>query len=500
MFTPRAKLAEVGATKGRYLDKLSSLESSIQQNSAKEEELVNKRKFLQLSITLYEHKIQCILAGLEIPYHREPNATQKEDLHPLQSGIAQAKRDIDRVSTTLDILSKQTHMLKECVLSMRSSGVIETIECAEKALLSQLSSGPPMVLGRELDRCSNLGDNPNPSAMMDTIIARSELEIQRNGLASPQTNRTKRRSEQNHLDIACRQEDYLQELITSRGREAEALRNALIKKKRAALTREIIAGRRLREAATSLPRNNDDYHLRISIADFDRRKLARLESDRIVPAQRDLLVGDEHCIYDLQTPIRIHQMRLCHGMSSEDCTADLEYHSLRDRLDQDQRKAAYDDTMDFIGRIQGFRKKLASLEAARTELRGRYAAAVEAKVDSEMNAAKQYLLEISEEIEAKRNAQQALERKYRRAQRLMLRRSILAKDFFPRERNGTLAEFLRRWMHFAQSSKTVKEAFRRKHCVLMKDMQLNQVQNYSKWARDGCIMIITNQANSKLYI
>ena len=150
--------------------------------------------------------------------------------------------------------------------------------------------------------------------------------------------------------------------------------------------------------------------------------------------------------------------------------------SMRDRLDQDQRKAAYDDTMDFIGRIQGFRKNLASLEAARTELRGRYAAAVEANFDSVMNATKQSLLNLSEEIKAKRNAKQALERKYRRAQRLMLRRSILAKEFFPRERNETLAESLRRWMHYAQSSRAVKEAFRQKHCVLMKDLQLNQGQ------------------------
>ena len=173
--TLRAKLAEVGATKGRYRDKVSSLESRIRQNSAKEEKLNNKRKFLQLSIELYERQIQCILAELEIPYHREPNATQKEDLHQLKSGIAQAKRDIDRVSATLDILSKQQHILKECVASMRSSGVIEKVESTEEDLLNQLSSGPPMVLGRELDRCSNLGDNPNPSAMMDTIIARSEL-------------------------------------------------------------------------------------------------------------------------------------------------------------------------------------------------------------------------------------------------------------------------------------------------------------------------------------
>ena len=468
MFTPRAKLAEVGATKGRYLDKLSSLESSIQQNSAKEEELVNKRKFLQLSITLYEHKIQCILAGLEIPYHREPNATQKEDLHQLKSGIAQAKRDIDRVSTTLDILSKQTHMLKECVLSMRSSGVIETIECAEKALLSQLSSGPPMVLGRELNKCGNLGNNPNPSALMETIIACSELALQRDGLISRQNDRTKRRSERGERDIASRQEDYLQDLITSRAREVEALRNAVAKKKRAALNKAIAAGRSLRKAAR-VPRAIDDERLGTSIADCDGRKLDPSESDCIAPAQRGLLVGDEHCIYDSNIPNGIHQMRLCHGMSSEDCTSDLD---LRDRHDQEQRKAAFHDTIDFIGRIQGFRKKLASLEATRTELRGRYAAAVEAKADSEMNAAKQSLLEISEEIKAKRNAKQALERKYRRAQRLMLRRSILAKEFFPRERNGRLEVSLRRWSHYAQSSRAVKEAFRRKHCVLMKDLQL----------------------------
>ena len=476
MFSIRAKLAEIGATKGRYLDKLASLESSIRQNSAKEEELAIKQSFLQLSIELYERIIQRILAQLEIPYHREPNAKEKEDLHQLKSGIAKAKRDIDRASATLDLLSKQKQMLKECVASMRSGGVIENIECSEKALLSQLSSCPPMVLGRELDQCSNLGDNPTSSAMMGAIIARSELELQRNGLASPQTDRTKRKSERSHRDIARRQEDYLQDLITHRVREVEALRNALTKKKHAALNKENIAGRSLREAATSLPRTIDDDQLRISIADFDRRKLVRSESDRIAPARRGLLEGDEHCIYDSNSPNGIHQMRLCHGTSSDDSTSDSKCHSMRDRLDQDQRKAAYDDTMDFIGRIQGFRKNLASLEAARTELRGRYAAAVEANFDSVMNATKQSLLNLSEEIKAKRNAKQALERKYRRAQRLMLRRSILAKEFFPRERNETLAESLRRWMHYAQSSRAVKEAFRQKHCVLMKDLQLNQGQ------------------------
>ena len=479
LFPIRAKLTEVGATKGRYLDKLSSLESSIQQNLAKKEELATKRKFLQLSIELHERIIQRILAELEIPYHREPNATKKDDLHQLKSSIAKAKRDIDRVSATLDILSKQTQILEETVASMRSSGVIEKIECSEKALLSQLSSCPPMVLGRELDQCSNLGDTPNPSATLDEIIARSELELQRNGLVSSQTDRTKRRSERAQRDIARRQKDYLQDLITHQAREVEALRNALTKKKRAALNKEIVAGRRLREVAraeaTSLPRTIDDDQLRrISITEFARRKLARLESDRIAPAQRGLIVGDEHCIYDSNRPNGVHQLRLCHGKSSDDGTSDPEYNPMGVRLDQQQRKAAFDDTMDFIGRIQGFRKKLASLEAARTELRGRYAAAVEAKIDSEMNAAKQTLLEISEEINAKRNAQKALERKCRRAQRLMLRRSILAKDFFPRWRYETLAESLRRWMYYAQSSKKIKEAFRRKHCVLMKDLQQKQ--------------------------
>lgn len=475
LFPIRAKLTEVGATKGRYLDKLSSLESSIQQNLAKKEELASKRKFLQLSIELHERIIQRILAQLKIPYHREPNATQKEDLHQLKSSIAQAKRDIERVSAILYILSKQSHMLKECVASMRSSGVIEKVECAEEDLLSQLSSDPPMVLGRELDKCSNLGDNPTSSAMMGAIIARSELELQRNGLASSQTDRTKKRSERGDRDVARRQENYLQALITSRARELEALRNAVKSKKRRALNKEIAAGRRLREAATSLPRTID-VHLSISIADFDRRKLARLESDRIAPARRSLLVGDKHCIYDSDFSNGIHKVRLCHGTSSKDCTSDPEYHSIGDRLSQEQRKAAYDDIIDFIGRIQGFRKKLASLEAARSELRGCYAAAVKSAAASKMNAAEQSLLEIGKEIQAKRNAMQALERKYRRAQRLMLRRSLLAKEFFPRERNRTLEECLQRWMYYAQSSTTIKEAFRRKHCVLMQDLQLNQGQ------------------------
>ena len=465
-------LAEVGATKGRYLDKLSSLKSSIRQNSAKEEELVNKRKFLLLSIELYERKIQCILAELELPYHREPNATQKEDLNQLKSGIAQAKRDIDRVSTALNILSEQNHNSEKCVASMRSSDVIERVKFTEEDLLSQLSSGPLMVLGRELDECSNLGDTPNPSATMDEIIDRSELELQRNGLASQLTDRTKKRSGRGARDVARRQENYLQALITSRARELEALRNAVKSKKRRALNKEIAAGRRLREAATSLPRTID-VHLSISIADFDRRKLARLESDRIAPARRSLLVGDKHCIYDSDFSNGIHKMRLCHGTSSKDCTSDPEYHSIGDRLSQEQRKAAYDDIIDFIGRIQGFRKKLVSLEAARSELRGCYAAAVKSAAASKMNAAEQSLLEIGKEIQAKRNAMQALERKYRRAQRLMLRRSLLAKEFFPRERNRTLEECLQRWMYYAQSSTTIKEAFRRKHCVLMQDLQLN---------------------------
>mmetsp|Transcript_24323 Transcript_24323/g.69923 ORF Transcript_24323/g.69923 Transcript_24323/m.69923 type:complete len:430 (-) Transcript_24323:317-1606(-) len=426
----------------------------------------------------------------------------KDELHQLKASTAKARRDIDRISTALDILPKQKQILTVCIASMRSSGIIEKVECAEKELLTKVSACPPMVLGRELDKCSNLGSNPNPSAMMITIIARSELELQRNGLVSLQVDKAKRRTERHRQDLARRQEEHLEDLIKTRARKVDALANAVSKQRRLAMNNEIIsffaAGDRLRKTA-SLTKNIDDDRLQDSRTDFDRRKLIQTDSERIPLAQRGLLVGDEHCIYDLKTPSGIQHIKLCHGTASEDRHSDLEHLSMKDRLDH-ERKAAYDDSIDFIGRIQGFRKKLRSLESSRCELRGHCAATVESlhehkavaeKDESSGNdrgrqtnqmktsaslpsnlaiVSKQCLLNISEEIQTTRNAMRALERKHRRAQRMMLRRSVLGNNFFPRERNRTLMECRRRWIYYKEWCTKTRQYLESKCSVLIKGL------------------------------
>ena len=189
-------------------------------------------------------------------------------------------------------------------------------------------------------------------------------------------------------------------------------------------------------------------------------------------------------------------MKLCHGASFNGGNADRETPLLEERRIQEQRKAVYGDNIHFVGRIQGFHKKLQDLENSQTELRQRYAEAVgnihkcrlclgkkegEETSDSALEEAeskakeiKLALLNLSTEIQTKRTAMRALKRKYQRYQRLMLRRSILANNFFPRERHRILVDAFGRWRYYNGWSVKTKEKVERKHAVLMRAMVADQ--------------------------
>lgn len=185
-------------------------------------------------------------------------------------------------------------------------------------------------------------------------------------------------------------------------------------------------------------------------------------------------------------------MNFYHDASLGDNNSDVENPLLEDRRIQEQRKAAHGDNIDFVGRIQGFPKKLQSLESSQTELRKRYEEAarivqkkrlgLETKegedisvsffeeAESKVKEMKRALLNLSTEIQTKRTAMKALERKYQRHQRLMLRRSILANNFFPRERHRVLVDAFGRWCFYKCWSVKTKEMVERKQDVLMRYM------------------------------
>jgi len=301
-----------------------------------------------------------------------------------------------------------------------------------------------------------------------------------------------------HRNKKREEEMRLQDLITERARMVESLSSQLSKKKHEALKNEIVAfpvtGNKLRKtprsAATKRLSINEEQ-LHASIANFDRRKLLHARSsNRMQFASRGLLLGDEHCIYDLNVPIGVHKMQLCHGAVSENICSDLDP-SMLDRRRQEQRKAAYNDSVDLLGRIQGFRKKLQSLEAARTELRGRYAEAVgcehrlisatkdEAAQASSLNSeeaqrkvheTKRALRNLGDEIQSKKNAMEALERKYIRGQNLMLRRSILTNRFFCQERRRVLLNGLDRWKYYKDRSVKTRTDIEMKQRIIMQDI------------------------------
>lgn len=478
--------------------KLSDLEVDLGQVVAKEAALDAKEKSLQSSLESHEQKINSIVAGLQVPYPREPNAEQRVEMHCLKSSISKAKRGVDSVSIERDWLAKRKTALIESIHSMKSDDFIEEIQRKRREILINGPKDPPMVIGRRLDSCDNLGESPNPSAMLKDVITRSKLELQRNALPSLRSMAVKRRENRRIRDRSKAQEDCIQNLISDRAGEIKSLSRQLWKKRREALNKDLVAfsaaGKSLRKVSSvSLTRGGDnDHRLVASMADFDRRKLARDARDFIDLAPRGSCLGDEHCIYDLNAPSGIHKMICCHrvGFDDDDDSSDSETSLLEERRIQGQRKAAYGDNIDFVGRIQGFRKKLQVLESSQTELRQQYAEAVdivhkrrrglETKEGGEITAKaleeaenrtkelKRALLNLSAEIQTKHTAMWALTQKYHRYQRLMLRRSMLSNDhFFPRERHRTIMDAFGRWRFYKDWSIGTKVAVERKREVLM---------------------------------
>ena len=466
-------MAEVEALQGNHERKLSDLESNLSQVRSTEALLRNKQMVLHASVKSEKEKVNDIVAGLQLPYPREPNEEQKVEMHCLKSSISQTKAEINSISNLCCPLAERKGALIESIDSMKSSDFFVKMERTRSELLADCAGGPPMVLGRRLSVCTNIGDSPNPSATLEDIIARSEIELQR--ILSPLSNRTDiERSENRRIsDRARQQEEYIQNLITERARKIDSLSRQLLKKRREALNREIIAfaaaGKSLRKDSTAAMTRSGDNDERLCAlkAEFDRRKLVRGGRNVIGTASRGLCLGDEHCIYDLNTPRGIHEMKRCHGASFNGGNADRETPLLEERRIQEQRKAVYGDNIDFVGRIQGFHKKLQSLETSQTELRQRYTEAVGnvhkcrlclgkkegeetsgsalEEAESKAKEMKLALLILSTKIQSKRTAMRALKRKYQRYQRLMLRRSILANNFFPRERRRMLSNAFGRW-------------------------------------------------------
>ena len=488
----REKIAEVGALQGNHERKLSDLKSDLEQIIANEVALGTKQKALQSSIQAHEQRSNDIVAGLEIPYPREPNEEQKAEMHHLKSSIGQSKHDVDFISNARDRLAERKEALMERIALMKRGKFIEKMDCTRSELLANCPQGPPMVLGRQLSSCNNLGDSPDPSATAKGIIIRSELELERFSLAPSHFIAVKSRLDRRKHDQARQQEEYVQHLITDRAKKIASLSRQLMKKRREALNKEIVAfaasGKSLRTAsgAARTSRCDNDERLFSSKAGFDRRKLDRDGCDIVGSASRGLCLGDEHCMYDLNAPTGIHKLQLCHDISG-DGSSDP---SLENRHIQEQRKAAYGDNIDFIGRIQGFRKKLHCLEATQSELRQRYAKGIDimhkrniglgkdeghemsfsALEESESTAKemKLALLNLSTEIQTKRAAMRALERKHQRYQRLLLRRSILANNFFPLERRRMLVNAFGAWKFYKGWSIGTKAMVEKKQDVLMR--------------------------------
>jgi len=161
---------------------------------AEQAEITIKQERLRLHIALYEQKVKTILAGLKIPYSREPNEEQKIELHRLKCSIGKVKRDLDRGSSSLDSLARQKTMLSKSIASMKASNFVKRSECIESVLLAKCSNGPPMVLGRGLGHCTTLGEAGNASAKLNMILARSELELERRALPLRHTIGAERRT------------------------------------------------------------------------------------------------------------------------------------------------------------------------------------------------------------------------------------------------------------------------------------------------------------------
>ena len=376
-------MAEVEALQGNQERKLSDLESNLNRVRSTEALLRNKQKVLHSSIKSHEHKINSIVDGLQLPYPREPNEEQKVEIHCLKSSISQAKSEINSISNSCCRLAEREGALIESIALMESSNFAEKKKHTRSELLADCTGGPPMVLGRRLSICTNIGDSPNPSATLEDIITRSEIELQRILLPPSNLIDIERRENRRIRDRARQQEEYIQNLIIERARKIDSLSRQLLKKRREALNREIIAfaaaGKSLRKDSTAaIARSCEDVERLCALkVEFDRRKLVRGGRDVIGTASRGLCLGDEHCIYDQNTPTGIHKIKLCHDASFNDGNADRETPLLAPLLEerriQEQRKAVYGSNIDFVGRIQGFHKKLQGLETSQTELRQRYA-------------------------------------------------------------------------------------------------------------------------------
>ena len=90
------------------------------------------------------------------------------------------------------------------------------------------------------------------------------------------------------------------------------------------------------------------------------------------------------------------------------------------------------------------------------------------EAESKTKQMKHALLNLSSEMQSKRAAMRSLERKYLRTQRLMLRRSILSKSFFSRERHRLLLDAFERWKHYKDWAVETKEMIGRKKTLLMR--------------------------------
>ena len=437
-----------------------------------------------------------ISAGLQVPYPREPNEQQKIEIHQLKSRIAEAKQDIHRTSNALYTLDTKKGAQTDSIVLMRRRRLGEKAECSKRILLTEFPDSPPMVLGQELGSCSNLGDIQNPSKFLDAVVASSELELQRNALPSRQSIVIKRGTNRRKRDQTRRNVQHIEDMIADRAKEIESLSRQLWKKRREVLMKDIIAftasGRILRTTPDKSLEKNIVEGLGASMKRFDQRKLT--ENDRIGLATRGLCLGDDHCIYHLNEPIGIHKMSFCHDKSMDESNASDLDPLMEDRRSQEERKAAHDDNIDFVGRIQGYRKKLRALESTQAQLRERYAEAVDSlhtqralfaikegaeqmstlsleEAESKTKEIKHALLNLSSEIQSKKAAMRSLERKYLRAQRLMLRRSILSKSFFSRERHRLLLDAFERWKHYKDWAVETKEMIGRKKTILMRAMR-----------------------------
>lgn len=112
-----------------------------------------------------------------------------------------------------------------------------------------------MVLGREMGICNNLGDSPNPSAILKDVITRSELELQRFALPPSHFIAVKRRVDRRISDKTRLEEEYIENLISDRARKIESLSRQLLKKRRETLNKEIVAfvnsGKSLRKVSSA---------------------------------------------------------------------------------------------------------------------------------------------------------------------------------------------------------------------------------------------------------